>query len=249
MNFDRVENWLKKYNCNFFHIHSTQSTMEEAKSYLEKNQSNLIVLADEQKMGRGRRGSKWISLPGNIYCSIALNTEFPLDKFFLFSIITLVSIKNSLSKLGVGKIKFKWPNDIFFENKKLGGMILEPYHSKINKDYVIIGLGLNFSSSPSIKNYNTTYIQKLTSIENKMIFCEIFFNNFFYNLNNYLKKKKTNIILEFKESLMYLNQKIEIILNDKKNIIGTFKGINNDGSLILDNGDKLISIYSGSIKI
>ena len=47
---------------------------------------------------------------------------------------------------------------------------------------------------------------------------------------------------------MYLNQRIEIKTNSNKKIVGTFKGINNDGSLILDKGDKLVSIYSGSIK-
>ena len=47
---------------------------------------------------------------------------------------------------------------------------------------------------------------------------------------------------------MYLNQKIEIQTNSTNKIVGIFKGINNDGSLILDKGNEIVSIYSGSIK-
>ena len=148
MDFNKIKNILKNNNYEFIHFNTTTSTMYEAKLHLEKFQSNVVVIADEQTRGRGRRGNKWISPAGNIYCSIALNNKIPVKEYFLFSVLTAISIKLTLENLGVNKVNFKWPNDIFFENKKFGGIILESYKSAKNNKYVIIGIGINFLSSP-----------------------------------------------------------------------------------------------------
>jgi len=248
MNHNKIENFLKKNNCSYIHLHSTTSTMVEARKYLEKNNSNIVILADEQLKGKGRRGSIWLSPPGNIYCSIAINNNIPFNEYFLFSMVTAISVKLTLEKLGVGEIKFKWPNDIFYKNNKFGGIILETFNSKINNKYVIIGVGINFDSSPSIEDYKTTYIRKFAKINNKLIFIYNFFNNFFFYWDNRNKKKK-EIFSKFHNSLMFLNKKIEINTLNNSIIKGVFKGINNDGSLILDTDNKLVSIHSGSIKI
>ena len=127
-------------------------------------------------------------------------------------------------------------------------MILETYNSDKNNKYVIIGIGINFVSSPSIEDYKTTYIKKFVKINNKLIFLYDFFNNFFYYWHNYNKLKK-EISAKFYNSLMFLNEKIEINTDNNRIIKGIFKGIKHDGSLILDKDGKLVSIYSGNIKI
>ena len=248
MGFSNIENILKNKNCNFIHFNSTTSTMEEAKQHLEKFQSDVVVIADEQTSGRGRRGNKWISTKGNIYCSIAINNTISTKDYFLFSMLTAVSIKFTLENFGVNEVNFKWPNDILFENKKFSGIILESYTSAENNRYVIIGIGINFFSSPTIENYKTTHIKKFLKIKNKFIFLDYFFNNFFFNWHNYINQKK-NIFSTFKKSLLFLNEKIEINIGKNQSIKGIFKGIKNDGSLILDKDDELLSIYSGNIII
>ena len=248
MNHNKIENILNIYNCNYIHLNSTNSTMFDVRKYLEKINSNIVILADEQKKGKGRRGNIWLSPPGNIYCSIAINNTIPVNEYFLFSMLTAVSVKFTLKNLGVDEIKFKWPNDIFYKNNKFGGIILETFKSSANKKYVIIGVGINFDSSPTIEGYKTTHIRKFVKINNKLIFLYDFFNNFFFYWNNYNKKKK-EIFSKFYNSLMFINKKIEINTFDNSRIKGIFKGIKNDGSLILEADNKLLSIYSGSIKL
>ena len=116
MNFSNIENILINNNFKFIHLKSTKSTMQDSKIYLNKYKSNLFILADEQTEGKGQRGNKWESPYGNIYCSIVINNSLDLDKYFLFSMLTAVSIKICLSRLGVSEIKFKWPNDILYKN-------------------------------------------------------------------------------------------------------------------------------------
>jgi len=246
MRFNKIKNILKNNNCNFIHLNSTTSTMEDAKQYLEKFDSNVTILAEEQTKGRGRRGNKWISNSGNIYCSVALKNTISLKDFFSFSILTAVSIKITIEQLGVSEVMFKWPNDMLYKNKKFGGIIVEYYKSPSNMKYAIIGIGINFSSAPFINNYQTTYIENFINIDNRNVFLDSFFNNFFFYWHNYIAQKK-NIFSKFQSSLLFLNEKIKIYFNDRESIEGIFKGINNDGSLILNNNDKLISIYSGSI--
>ena len=248
MGFSNIENILKNNNCNFIHFNSTTSTMEEAKQHLEKFQSDVVVIADEQTSGRGRRGNKWISTPGNIYCSIAINNSIPIKDYFLFSILSAVSIKSTIENFGVKEVKFKWPNDILFENKKFAGLKLETYNSVKNNKYVIIGIGINFFSSPTIEHYKTTHIKQFLKIKNKFIFLDYFFTNFFFYWHNYIKQKKI-IFSIFENSLLFLNKKIEINIGENQSIQGIFKGIRNDGSLILYKDDKLLSVYSGNIII
>ena len=247
MNHSKIENILQSNSCNYIHLNSTTSTMDDAKKYLEKFHSNVFILADEQKNGKGRRGNIWISPPGNIYCSIALNNTIPINEYYLFSMLTAVSVKFTLENFGANEIKFKWPNDLFFKNKKFGGMILETYKSTNNNKYVIIGLGVNFALSPSIADYKTTFIKKFVKINNKLIFLYSFLNNFFFYWRNYNERKK-EIFSKFYNSLMFLNENI-VINTGNRSIKGIFKGIKYDGSLILYKDNELVSIYSGNIKI
>ena len=88
-----LEECFRKNKYKYFFIESTDSTMNEIKTRLKNN--NLIVRANEQKKGRGRRGSKWVSFPGNIYCSFAIKTELLFKDFFIYSMLMSIAIKDS----------------------------------------------------------------------------------------------------------------------------------------------------------
>ena len=247
MTINKIRNLIQKNNCEFVHLKKVKSTMDSIKEIIKKKNKNVILIADEQTEGRGRRGNKWISPKGNIYCSIALKNKIPLKNYFTFSILTIISIKKSLKEFGIKNIYFKWPNDIFFENKKFAGIILENFKINNKNDYVIIGIGLNYMNSPQLLNYNSTFLKNFANINDKIDFLNNFFFQFFYYWQNY-QSKKNYLYSQFKKSLMFLNKSIKInIINDKNYIYGKFKGINRDGSLILDQGNKIINIYSGSI--
>ena len=101
-----------------------------------------------------------------------------------------------------------------------------------------------------IKDTNKLIISKseFVKINNKLIFLYNFLNNFFFYWRNYNERKK-EISSIFYNSLMFLNEKIEINTGNNRSIKGIFKGIKYDGSLILDKDNELVSIYSGNIKI
>ena len=236
-------------NYNFIHLKSIDSTMLYTKKYIENFDKNCIVLSDSQTNGKGRRGSIWHSPKGNIYCSISFKNIFKKKNFFLFNILICVSIKKTLEKFKVNDIGFKWPNDIFYKDKKFSGMISEIFNYNNSKEYVIIGFGVNVSSSPDIKKYPTTYIKSFCKDITKEVFLYEFFKLFFFNINNINLNKNRNIINYFKKFLMFKNKEIKILLDNKYIHKGIFKDIDIDGSLILDTDGKILNVYNGSIEL
>ena len=244
-----IKKIAKKNKYDFIHVDSTTSTMLDVKKFLNLNNRNCIFLANQQTDGIGRRGSYWHSPSGNLYCSISIDNFLEIKDHFLYSILVCVSIKMVLEKFGVKKIKFKWPNDIFYENKKIGGIISEIVNVGKFDKYIVIGFGINFDSSPEIKEYPTNYLKSFCDIQNINDFLILFFNFFFLNLQDLRNNNTKNMISVFTRSLMFRGENIKIILPNKSILSGIFRGIESDGSLQLEKNNTIERIYNGTIKL
>lgn len=110
------------------------------------NAHGHAVLAESQKQGRGRRGTNWVSPPaGGIYLSIAWHyDETPADLGSL-SLATGVAVVNALNRCGVTGAGLKWPNDIYWQERKLGGILVESRGENAGPCDVVLGIGLNVS--------------------------------------------------------------------------------------------------------
>ena len=98
---------------------------------------------------------------------------------------------------------------------------------------MIVGIGINFNSTPDIKNYPSTCIKAFCNFININEFLYIFFKIFFLNLKNFMDYKNDYLIKIFAKSLLYKNKIINISLPDNSIISGKYIGINTDGSLKL----------------
>jgi BirA family transcriptional regulator, biotin operon repressor / biotin---[acetyl-CoA-carboxylase] ligase len=148
---------LKKYNFKII-----KSTNDQAIKIIKKNNNQSgIVIAEQQKKGRGQYGKKWTSLKGNLFVSIF----FPIEKIrFSLKDLTRINcflIKKLLSNFYKGKIMIKNPNDLLINNMKISGILQETI-LKSDKIFIIVGVGLNLVKSPNIKGYPTTNLLDLT---------------------------------------------------------------------------------------
>lgn len=130
-------------------LNSIDSTNSHATRLLANDfDAPFILLANEQTAGRGRLGRKWFSPPGaNLYLSFAARPNVPPNRMQLFTLWMGVFIANELREWLDLPISIKWPNDLYFENKKLGGMLTE---ARIDADAIrelIFGMGLNINLS------------------------------------------------------------------------------------------------------
>jgi BirA family transcriptional regulator, biotin operon repressor / biotin---[acetyl-CoA-carboxylase] ligase len=103
-----------------------------------------VCLAEYQSAGRGRRGRTWLAPPCASIC-LSLSWSFPIVPRDLgsLSLVTGVCVLRALQDQCLEGIQLKWPNDLQFERRKLGGILIEMRAESEGPTYVVIGVGLN----------------------------------------------------------------------------------------------------------
>jgi len=127
-------------------LDSTSSTNDVATKLgsKEKTPEGTVIIADEQKNGRGRFGRNWISPPGvNLYFTVILKpTLFP-ENISIVTLAAAVAVASSVREYTGIEAEIKWPNDILIHGRKIGGILVEMKSMGERIDLLNIGIGLN----------------------------------------------------------------------------------------------------------
>ncbi len=173
-----------KVNNTFFtgkfllHLPSVDSTNNYAKDFLAKSSpiDGTVILADEQVAGRGQSGTIWLADANkNLTFSIIYHTSFlrATEQFYLNMAVSLgiwsmvdsqwsAEDKFKLSTIDYRpSTKIKWPNDIYADDKKIAGILIENTISGMNLKYSVIGIGLNVNQENFPKEINATSFKTL----------------------------------------------------------------------------------------
>ena len=119
-----------------------------------------MVTAISQKLGKGQYGKKWISYKGNLFASFFFKIQNQNLNFKKITQLNCELIRKLLSSFYKKKISIKPPNDLLINGKKICGILQESI-IKDEKQYLIIGVGINLIKSPYIKGYPTTNLFEL----------------------------------------------------------------------------------------
>lgn len=122
------------------HHRCVVSTQDLAHARAAAGHDRLVVVADVQTGGRGRRQRGWMSPEGNLYTSILLRRRFPPALAPAFSLVVAVALAETLA---VPEATVKWPNDVLLGGRKVAGLLLEATNG-----HVVIGFGANVESAP-----------------------------------------------------------------------------------------------------
>lgn len=128
------------------HLAECGSTNTEALAHLRDGGGPVIVSADRQTAGRGRMGRAWLSDDAALPFSIALSLPAALDLSGL-SLAVGCTVADVLDPQGE-RIRLKWPNDLFLDGAKLGGILIETVPLAGERRGVVIGIGLNLQPLP-----------------------------------------------------------------------------------------------------
>lgn len=130
---------------------SLESTNDEALRVAKAGEASdgLVILARRQTRGRGRLARTWVSLPGNLHCSILLANDFGLGQATQIGFAAAVALVDAVRGLIPGlpedqTVACKWPNDVLAGRRKLAGMLLEP----VGEGWLVLGLGVNVAAAP-----------------------------------------------------------------------------------------------------
>ena len=145
-----------------FRYKKVKSTNNSAIRIIKNSKSNYgMIIANKQTSGRGQYGKKWISYKGNLFISFFYNLENFTVSVKQLTKINCLLVKKLLSLYCKNKIIYKKPNDLLIDRKKICGILQETL-VKLNKKYLIVGIGINLIKNPYIKNYPTINLLDLT---------------------------------------------------------------------------------------
>ena len=180
--------------------------------------------------------------------SLSFSTNQELKNFSSFSLVSALAVHNVLLRQNIFT-EIKWPNDIYMNKKKLGGILIETF-TRDRKNLIVVGIGLNIF----MKN-NTKIDRDWTSLELEFEDIEIDRNEIISEIANEVLLSKLNFekkgfddfVKDFNR-LNFLKDK-KVFLSNSNNKEGTALNINSDGSLNVRMGNKTKKISSGEVSI
>ncbi len=225
---------------NIIHLKSVDSTNSYASELLRQNSipEGSLIYTFEQTNGRGQRGNVWESEPNkNITLSMVLYPNFlSADKQYLLTKITSLAVADLMADVlesseKTGKIKIKWPNDIYIGEKKIGGILIENTLRDTNLQSSIIGIGININQIVFHTTDKSTSLALLAN--NQFDLKEIMDKLCMFMEARYLQLKANklgNIDFAYLQRLYRLNVWNHFV-SDSEPFEGKITGVSNSGKL------------------
>jgi len=189
---------------------SCHSTNQVASDLLSdgKATQGTVVVTDNQTAGRGQRGNTWESEPGkNITLSAIVKPDFlPVNRQFDLTVVASLAVVHLLDGIDLPGVQIKWPNDIYCDEVKIAGILIENTLRAGTLEWAIIGIGVNINqqifkvANASSARLKSGKKQNLKELQGQLI----------RNLNHYYTQLKDGMQQELRgnymERLMWLNQ-------------------------------------------
>jgi len=218
-------------------VDSTNTFLKNLVSNSKPLIEGTVIMAEDQYAGRGQQNNGWHTEAGkNLTFSLLLKPTFlPLaDQFDLTRAIS-VGVYDALEPLLGDKLKIKWPNDIYYADKKLGGMLIENVvqGSQIKNSIIGIGLNINQSSFPPHLPHAVSVQQILhQDYDLKILLADICRHIEAYYLN--LKAGKINFVRKMYLSRLYWINELKQFKTPAGTFTGTIKTVKDNGLLIVE---------------
>ncbi|MCB9898975.1 MAG: biotin--[acetyl-CoA-carboxylase] ligase [Planctomycetes bacterium] len=134
----------------FVHLPSVDSTSSELRRRVAAGDAEpgLVLSADEQTAGRGRRGATWTTVAGRSLAVSLLADAPALERPARVTLLCAVATARALEAAGAPELAIKWPNDLYRGERKLGGILVEPVRDPSGVEHLVIGVGVNLTLRP-----------------------------------------------------------------------------------------------------
>lgn len=212
-----------------------------------------LALAEYQSAGRGRHGNSWISPFASGIC-LSLGWHFPVspEPLTVISLGTGVAIIRALQRLGITDAGLKWPNDIFVNGKKLGGILVEMRAESAGPCNAIIGIGLNYA----IKTMDVDAIDQpwtdILSVSEKHLSrndcAAIIINNLVMLLEKISQTEPASIMKEWRTYDCMKGKLARLILPDET-LRGRILDIDDHGALMMEINHQVRRFHIGEISM
>ncbi len=218
-------------------VDSTNNFLKTKVSNSEPLPEGTVIMADHQFAGRGQQDNTWYAEPGmNLTFSIYLAPAFlPVSSQFMLNMAVSVGIRDALAGFMGDELKVKWPNDLYYNHLKLGGILIENILSGMTCKASIIGIGINVNQlnfHPAVTNRATSMSKILQRDVNLM---ELLSKILSHIESQYLKLKSGNfsrLHADYQNGLYRMREK-GFYRYQGENFEGTITGVADNGMLVI----------------
>ena len=232
-----------------FYFKSISSTNIYAKQIADKGiKEGVVIVADIQTHGRGRKNRAWLSPFGGLWFSVVLRPKIHPERGMFVTMVASIAIVQAIKEITGLKPVIKWPNDILINGKKICGILTEIDFKKNTINYAIVGIGINVNNEI---NDEIKKIASSISIENGSVISRTKFLK--YILKYFDVNYKKLIIDDFKtikklwSSYAKIIGKAVEIKDNGTTVSGIISDIDENGYLILRNKNNIHRIFNGEI--
>lgn len=224
----------------FITLVSVESTNNYAMGLITKGIAThgTIVYTENQTKGRGQRDKEWLSAPGeSLTFSIILRPEgiFQQNSFSVIA-TTAISCYKMLKKYLPEGLSVKWPNDLYYADKKAGGILIESRMRNNLAEWMVVGIGINLNQPEEKLLTTATSIKKETG---KPIHVKDFAMELIETLNDdfqYVFENQQEGFLEVYNRLLYCRNKKATLIYRGQSFETIIRKVTNNGELITGHG-------------
>lgn len=221
-----------------YHFDTVSSTNDLARE--EQFVHGDVLWAERQTAGRGQRGHTWLSEEEvNLTFSLVVEPRFlPAKEQFLLSAATAVALCDCLTRYGI-EARIKWTNDIYVEDRKIVGILIEHFYAGATLRRTVIGIGLNVNQErfdPSLPNPTSMLLEGEKRYDREEVL-RTFYDCFMARYAQ-VEQGDGEAILQAYRALIYRLGKEQLFrLPDGEELTATIEGIESDGALRLRHED------------
>jgi len=217
---------------------------------LKGAEEGTVVIAEEQRKGKGRIKRSWISPPGGIYMSCIIRPDIAPNEIEEFTLVAALCIAKSIRALTGLQCQIKWPNDILINGRKVCGILTEMKAETDRIDFMILGIGINVNTNEkSIPSSATSLKKELKKRVSRIELVRFLLINFEKEYDVFRKEGFEAIREEIKSLSATLGRRIKVRAGEKI-YEGEAVDIDGEGALILRLDTGLMKrVLSGDIRM
>ncbi|PEH55148.1 bifunctional biotin--[acetyl-CoA-carboxylase] ligase/biotin operon repressor BirA [Yersinia kristensenii] len=228
------------------------STNQYLLDRISELKSGDACVAEYQQAGRGRRGRQWVSPFGaNLYLSMFWRLEQGPAAAMGLSLVVGIVMAEVLHKLGAGQVRVKWPNDLYLNDKKLAGILVELTGKTGDAAQLVIGAGINLTmreSTTNVISQDWINLQETGVIIDRNKLTAELLSELRLAVVKFENEGLSAFISRWREMDNYLDRPVKLIIGNQE-IFGIARGIDQQGALLLEQNGNVKPYIGGEISL
>lgn len=258
-----IESWLqtKWVGHPVCYLDEVDSTNTQAKRIAEetgRESHGMVVVAEMQTSGRGRRGRNWNSPRGTgIFFTVLLKPDIEISNAPMLTLVKALATAGGIRELTGLDAQIKWPNDIVVNGKKVVGILTELSAQVDYVNHIVIGTGINVHQAafPEEIAKTATSLDLELQREGRRIeiprakLLAMVLGKFEHYYGIFLKTQELSALAEEYNSLLVNCGRRVRVLDPKGEYEGEAMGINSRGELLVEREGSIVEVSSGEVSV